>query len=235
MYQRLEKLDASRHAHLRRRRETSFSFAARVTAVPVAAAEFGDVARELPVVFLAADNPTPFVLMGLGPDTNAMVDARGRWLGTYVPASLRHYPFTLSQEDGKAMVAIDAAADAWIDDVWATEGDPVFSGIDTPSESTSHTINFMLTLAKSLDAARAVFKPLADAGLIVKRTLAVQPPSGEARAIGFFGVDLELLKAQPDSTLAGWVRDGTMALVHLHLASVANLQRLAAPTGAGEV
>src|SRR5690606_10325046 len=55
--------------------------------------EMADIAREYPVIFPDNGSELPAALLGLEPGQNAYVGADGRWRGSYIPATIRRYPF----------------------------------------------------------------------------------------------------------------------------------------------
>ncbi|HEV7268078.1 MAG TPA: SapC family protein [Falsiroseomonas sp.] len=77
----------------------SYAFAAEVNSVPVTAVEFAPAAAEYPVVFAGNEDAVfPAVILGARTNENLYVDAEGKWLGRYIPAFVRRYPFVFSQD-----------------------------------------------------------------------------------------------------------------------------------------
>jgi len=220
----LEKLDQGRHGHLRRRAVEDYRFAAEFSTVPVAAVEMVEAARTLPVVFIGADNPLPHVVLGLEPQSNAMVGRDGAWRAGYVPAALRHYPLALVPGDnGAPAVGIDAAAT-----VLGDEGHALFGTDGSHSDYVRQTVDFMTKLVAEYEVTRKALGQVVAAGLLVQRQAQIRVAGSEQpRGINYWAVDVERLHALPDATLAAWVRDHTMALIHSHLGSQGNFARLA--------
>lgn len=219
-----EKLDPARHAQLRRRTVEDYRFAAGIAAVPVGASEMVEACRSLPVVFLGAEDPTPHAIVGLAPGENALVGADGAWkAGVYVPAGLRHYPFALIDDEKTGIaVGVDAGSD-----LWGPEGQPLFGPDGTQTDFVGQTVRFMTALQAEYEIARSVFRPVLASGLLVQRRVRLKTKgSDQERGIIYWAVDPERLAAQSDSSLAGWVRNNTMALIHAHLGSQGNFARL---------
>src|SRR5437899_270151 len=83
-------------AHKSWQRHSNYTFAAQANVLPIVAAELVKLVPALPMGFVQTE--TGFQLMAitsLQPGTNFFVAPDGRWLGDYVPAVLRAYPFRL--------------------------------------------------------------------------------------------------------------------------------------------
>ena len=99
-------LDSVQHRRLKLKLPvTDWSVAGRLNALFVAAAEFADVCRDFPIVFVRAgkepdgrDQIAPIAVLGLTQNENLYVDGT-RWRGQYLPALLQSYPFCVARVD----------------------------------------------------------------------------------------------------------------------------------------
>ena len=71
------------------------------------------MAFEYPIVFVeGSDGWVPIVLFGLDATENQWVDRSGAWLGQYIPAFIRQYPFAIGRGESEApLVCIDEGSD----------------------------------------------------------------------------------------------------------------------------
>ena len=106
---------------------TGYAFAAQMNAVPVVAAELGRLVPTLPMGFVATETGLQLVaITALQPDTNLLIVPDGRWIGDYIPAVLRAYPFRLAKPEGseESILCFDESSHLLVD---AGEGGP-FAG-----------------------------------------------------------------------------------------------------------
>jgi hypothetical protein len=193
-------LDSTQHRQLRLRVPvTTWSLANRLNAIFVAAAEFAEVCREFPIVFVRAgkepdgrDAIAPIAVFGLVQNENLFV-AGDRWRALYMPAMLRAYPFCIAQlDDSRLAVCVDMAH-AGLNE---REGQSLFDAEGQPAE-------LLKTMTGHLE------KMEAD----IHRT----------RVVGRRLLELELLREMRfDATLP----DGVLGLIHLHWVSLGNMRRL---------
>jgi hypothetical protein len=118
-------LDNVEHAALRLRRGHGARFGDTVNQVAVFASEFAQVQREYPILFvrLAGEALQAVAILGFARDENLFLDG-ARWEADYVPALLRHRPFTLGSVAGEPAVFVDLADARVAAD--GEEGEPVF-------------------------------------------------------------------------------------------------------------
>ncbi|MEA3644323.1 MAG: SapC family protein, partial [Lamprobacter sp.] len=80
-------------------------FAAGEASVPLVAQELAKACHSLPIAFIRQqDYFTPAAVQGLQPGQNLFVAPDGRWLGPYIPAAYRGYPFALLPADTDQLV-----------------------------------------------------------------------------------------------------------------------------------
>lgn len=195
-----------------------FAFAAETPFVPVVTGEVAQAMHAYPIVFSAGD-AHPIAVMGV--ERENLFVTGGRWAeDAYVPAYVRRYPFGFIptiNPDG-FVLAIDAAADRLRED--GDEGVALFDDAE-PSELTRQALAFCDAFQGQAAATRAFADALVAANLLVDRRADVQLPDGRTLGLeGFQIVDVDQLAALPDETVVEWHRNGWLALVHYHLASL---------------
>lgn len=217
-------LDRQRHRDLRIKAGNS-SFAAKSQVVPLVAAEFADASLEYPIVFSrSADGKwTAMALTGTQPNRNAFVDAQGRWLGRYLPASLRRYPFILAEgEGGQLSVALDLAAA----NVGKT-GEPVFDDKGEPTRVVAGIMPLLIEFQQQAQLTSRWLKQFEEAGLLTAKTLQMGPAERPQAVFGgIWVIDETKLRALPDDTLSIWFKSGQISAIYAHLISLRNLAPL---------
>jgi len=119
------RLDNVQHAALRLRRGHGARFGEAVNQVAVFASEFAQVQREYPILFARTPEGAlqAVAILGFERDENLFLNGE-QWDAAYIPALLRHRPFTIGAAEGEPVVCVDLA-----DTRIATEaepGEPVF-------------------------------------------------------------------------------------------------------------
>src|ERR1035437_6405534 len=98
------------HAGKNWRRPPNFAFAAGEAVVPLVGVELAHAVVTMPIAFTAeADRYRLVALLSLVPGKNLFVAPDGKWLGGYIPAFFRGYPFRLWRQEGSetAVLCID--------------------------------------------------------------------------------------------------------------------------------
>lgn len=218
-------LSSREHAHWRLLPGDA-AFAAASHAVPLVLGEFAAAARCYPLVFVGED-AAPVAVLGLEAEHNRFVVA-DRWQsGAYVPAYVRRYPFVFArttQPDGHAL-AIDA--DAAMLRTEGDEGQPLFEADGQPSALTRQALQFCEAFTSEAAATAAFSAQLLASGVLVERQADVVRADGRTSSLlGFRVVDPDRFAALPEATVIAWHRQGWLAPVQFHLASLARFNDL---------
>ena len=222
-------LSRETHAKLKLLPVGSFEFARTMPLVRVVAAEIAQVAPNFPVVFLKEGEAfAPYALMGLAQGENLYVADDGRWLGFYVPAMLRRYPFMFGRApevaEGKAVLMIDDAM------LSPDEGEPLFTDDSSePSGPVARAIQFLTELELRAGRTAALVKTLADLDLMDLLPLQVNRTGSEPTPLGgMYVVNEAKLDALPDETFLALRRSGALSLAFAQILSLTQLGRLQA-------
>ena len=224
-------LDSVEHRRMRLRVPVAdWRVAANVNAMFVAAAEFGDVCREFPIVFVKAgkeadgsDAIAPIAVFGLMANQNLFLDG-ARWRANYMPAVLRAYPFCIGRiDDQRFAVCVDTAyAGADADDGVALFND---DGTQAPLLADMH--KHLETLETEIQRTRLVGKRLQELGLLQEMRFDATLPDGRKHTVdGFLTVDDKKATALSDAVVGELHRSGVLGLMHLHWVSMGNMRRL---------
>ena len=225
-------LDSATHRNLKLRMPvTDWTVANRLNAMFVAAAEFGDVCREFPIVFVKAgkeddgsDAIAPIAVFGLVQNENLYL-AGERWRAQYMPAVLRAYPFCIARIDAERFAIC-------IDTAWkgtsVLEGEPLFTEDGQQAELLKQMTPYLETLEAEIQRTRLVGKKLLELDVLREMRFDATLPDGKTISVdGFLTVDEDKLKALPDATIVDLQRTGVLGLIHAHQISLGNMRRLA--------
>jgi hypothetical protein len=224
-------LDSAQHRNLRLRLPiTDWTLANNLNGMFVAAAEFGDVCREFPIVFVKAgkepdgtDAIAPIAVFGMEQKENLYVSG-SRWRANYMPAVLRAYPFCIARiDDQRFAICVDTA---W-SGTSVLEGQPLFNEDGTQAELLQQMTKHLETLETEIQRTRLVGKKLLELDLLREMRFDATLPDGRQHTVdGFLTVDDEKLTKLSDAVVGELHRSGVLGLVHLHWVSLGNMRRL---------
>ena len=211
---------------------TDWSPAARLNALFVAATEFGDAARDFPLVFVRAGDDddgkpaiAPIAVFGLAKDENLFVEG-GAWRGIYMPALLRLYPFCIGRLDAERFAIC-------LDSGWSglsgTEGERLFDAEGQQSPFLNEMQRQLEVLDGETRRTRIMCRQLRDHDLLREMRFDATLPSGAKLAVdGFLTVDEKKLDALGDAAVLELHRSGLLGLIHAHYVSLGNMRKLLA-------
>lgn len=184
------------------------------------APELPEVMKSMPIAFSVHENSANVVaLLGLG-DQNLFVGGQGEWLGEYIPAVLRAWPFALVQQDEHRVVGLDADSAA----VTHGTGKRLFDDEGEPSEWLARTIRFLQSFSdQELVMARAV-SAIRQAGLLAPWEFKARQSEGnEVKITGLHQIDRKAFEALPDEDFLALRREGALPVVYAHIFSQRNV------------
>lgn len=226
-----EALDSVQHRNVKLRLPiTDWTVATRLNALFVAAAEFGEVCREFPIVFVKAgqdpdgkDAIAPIAVLGLMQNENLYVSGE-RWRAQYMPAILRMYPFCIARIDAERFAICVDKAFAGAN---TEEGQAVFDADGKPSELLQTMQKQLEGLETEIQRTRLVGQRLRELDLLRDMRFDVTLPDGRQHSVdGFLTIDEAKVTALPDTVVAELHRNGILGLMHLHWVSMGNMRRL---------
>ena len=218
-------VNRDRHGTLRWRAPQNFAFAAQRMLIPLVGAELPAAALSLPIAFVQQqDRYVPVAVLALERDQNLFVAEDGRWLGRYVPAELRAYPFTMQPtDDGRRVLCVDEDSACLTDSPDAT---PLFTEEGTPSQRLSQVLEFLASAERSRAATAIACAALQTHGVIVPWPISVRSDTGERQIEGLFRSDEAALNALSDEAFLEIRRTGALAVVYSQLLSMQHLSAL---------
>jgi len=235
MYGELQPLDREVHKNLKL--DTAQAVVSRVAdqnSVFLAAVEFGDACKEYPIVFVRAGEGgpngkpavAPLAVLGLKPGSNLFVQG-DQWLGNYVPAYVRRYPFAMARLDGNPNnLAV------CFDSKWAAFNDATGEALFKDGQPTEFLVNakgFLENFEQESERTRLICNLLSEMELLQDMRFEATLPDGQKLDVeGFMGLDEKKYAELPDDKILQLQRNGLIALIEMHRLSLSNMNRLAA-------
>lgn len=223
-------LEASRHRRLKIGALSDFAITRAMHGVFVAATEIPQAALEFPIVFVHTGerdaagkaSVSPIALLGLAQSENLFVEGP-RWDARYIPAFIRRYPFLTATLRGAPApgVMFDAAWSGFSEQ----EGEALFEADDQPAPALQRAIEFLERFEVEAQRTRSFCSRLVELDLLEEMKADATLPDGATFSVdGFRVVNADKLRDLPEPAVIEMQRNGMLMLLHLHLASMANLR-----------
>ncbi|MGB3455686.1 MAG: SapC family protein [Litorimonas sp.] len=206
-----------------------FEFVAESHFVPLTASEFANAAASFPVIF-AGEDRSPLAVMGIRAGENLFVEDGLFNNDFYLPAFARRYPFVLAadKDNDRFVVCVDEAATC------VTEKDvqqPFFDGEEL-SSFTQEAFEFLQSFERDRQATLAVVQELRDLDVFEPKEMHFQgqnadgTPAERQKIADYYAVSETKLRELPADKIKSLSERGILAVVHAHLISLGNWQRL---------
>lgn len=217
-------ISREQHTAKRWQRYTSYAFAAKDTVAPLVVQELRRACLSLPVGFVKAEKGFQLVaVQGLLPGQNLWVAPDGRWLGAYVPAAYRSYPFVLaSTADGRRVLCVREDSGLVND----REGESFFDEEGKPAQAVQDVLKFLEQVSASAQLTVRMCALLEEHGLIQPWNVKLRTEDAQRSAEGLYRVDEAAFNAVPAGTLDTLHKAGALPLVYCQLLSMQHMQKL---------
>ena len=215
------------------RRPSNYTFAAQSNILPVTVAELAKLVPAMPLGFVKTDSGFRFVaITSLQSGINLFVAPDGNWIGDYIPATVRAYPFQLvkPQDREESVLCIDTSTGLL---GGAGQGEAFFDG-DEPTQAIRDILNLLSETEQSRVVTQRLVDVLQSAGLIQPWMLNLQQGDKAVPVEGLFRIDEAALNALPNDDFIALRKAGALALAYGQLFSMNQLSVLpkAAEVGA---
>lgn len=230
-YRDVVPLSRERHANWFVDMAQGYGFTADTNSIYVAGTEFPMTSREYPIVFAMDSNKNlvPVALLGLRQNQNLMIADDGSWLGSYVPAYIRRYPFILANADAQAnsfAVCIDESYSGFNT---AGEGDRLINDDGEHGEILANSVKFLEEFHKHSEVTTTFCQTIAEAGLVESMQANFSMKSGSSFSLaGLHCVPRNKIKALSAEQLKLFVDRDYLDLLYLHIYSLSNMDKLIA-------
>ena len=203
------------------RRPSGYGFAATENAVALVGSEFARAALAMPIAFIEqAGQYVPAAVLSPIQGRNLFVGPAGQWLGGYVPAMLRTYPFRLARAPGseRASLCIDDAsvlipeANAGPEDFFAADG--------TLAPSLNAIVELLRRIEQDRPATDLAVAALVEARLIQAWPLTVTIGQEQVQVGGLHCVNEAALNALDDDKFLKLRKAGALVLADTQLLSM---------------
>ena len=226
LYQNVRPLNKNRHGDWSVKPTTGYGFARNTNSCFLMTVEFPKAAREFPIVFVKQeDDVFAAAVMGFRNDENLFVAENGEWIGHYVPAYIRRYPFIPSSDVGGEMtVCIDENFSGFSHD---GIGEPLFNEDGVPGEILESSMAFLRDFQGQSQLTLEFCKEIEKLDILEPMGVRVDLNSGDSFALNnFMVVNRDRLANLDPEKVQSLMKSGGLEVIYAHLASMDNFETL---------
>ena len=221
---RLSPVSRERHVGKRWRRPVNFAAAAGDAVVPVVGGEIARLALAMPIAFIEQSGRYQLVaVLSLTPGRNMFVAPDGRWVGGYVPAWHRSYPFRLLQPQGSDEAVLCVDDEATLAGDGESGGEDFFDADGAVSPALRPIVDLLLENERSRKVTEVAVLALAEAGVIQPWPITVKSAEGEKAITGLHRIDEAALNALSDGDFVKLRQASALPLAYAQLLSMGQL------------
>lgn len=208
------------------KRVTNYAFAAQVNIVQIVAIELPNLIPIMPLGFVQTGSIFELVaITSLQPGANLYVAPDGRWLGSYIPAALRGYPFRMAKplDTEGSVLCIDEGSGLVVE---AGQGEAFFDDIGAPTQATKDTLDFLVQVERSGLVTQAAVDALQAAELIQPWPINLQNGDQAVAVEGLFRINEVALNVLPDEDFLMLRKAGALLVAYAQMLSMNQLGEL---------
>jgi hypothetical protein len=193
---------------------------------PLMLQEFPAAAHHYPIFFIKDEQNNTFTataVFGLKDGENVFIE-NDAWVGGYLPASLRGYPFTLARAGEEQLIlCVNEQADI----VSKTEGQALFTADGKPTEFFEGINTFFKEFIDANNVSTNIMTQLAELGLFRADGLQYRNSAGEEKRVnGFYVIDREKLDALTDEQFLSLRKFGVLPAIYAHFSSLERISEV---------
>jgi hypothetical protein len=224
---KLVAVSKSTHSQKVWRRPANYQFAATESLAQIVLAEVVQVASWMPIVFVQQkeDRYAAVAMMSPMQRHNLFVGPDGQWLGGYVPASLRSYPFRLLRREGSEQMALCIDEDSGLVKEGDEQGENFFTANGEPSQVLSQLMETLRRVEGSRVATELAMASLAEAGVIEQWPLQVQVGDKKSGINDLYRINESALAALDDEVFLKLRKTGALRLAYAQVMSMGQIAR----------
>jgi SapC len=180
-------------------RPQNYGFAGADALAPVVGAELGAAALSIPLGFLEQGGRFSIVaVLSLVPGQNMFVAPDGRWLGSYVPACFRTYPFRMLPQQGTDKLVLCTDEESGLIHDEGSVGEKFFDEEGGISPALKPIFDLLMEVERSRWATGLAVAALAEAGVIRHWDIKVKSEQGQQAISGLHRIDEGALRSLPN-------------------------------------
>lgn len=182
---------------------------------------------EMPIGFIKTKSIySPIGILGLQSESNLFISKEGKWIGRYLPALLRSYPFLLAEDESKEdsyILCVDEDSGLLTDD---NKELPFYAEDGSLGSRVKTLLELLYQVNRNRVSTLKSCKLLDTYGLIKPWPLVIKHDEGEHDVEGFYAVDETALNELDGSAFLELRKSGALHLAYCQLLSMQNIKVL---------
>ncbi len=228
LYLKLVPLNNRKHLSLRVKEQVNFSFTKNCNAAILTTAEFEKASKIYPVLFVRdGDDIVPCALFGIEQGQNLFLKWNHQWDASYIPASIRRYPFSLvkvvHEQKKDHIVCIDEASP-----LTGKQGEySLFQKNGKQSQYLREKIQFLQEYQVEYEHTQQFVNALRKLELLEPMSANISLVNGETLSItGFYTIDKNKFRNLNKEHYFELIQNDDMKLIYEHFSSLDNFASL---------
>lgn len=204
---------------------SDYRFALEDTLMPLLISELSKAALSIPFGFIKQAEKWSIVgLAGFQLGRNHFITQAGEWVGRYIPAHYRAYPFSIAlSEGGEELLCVHEDSPCLSEN---PEDTPFFDAQGNPSEALQGVMRFLYQCQRDEEKTQRALESLAVHGLFAPWEIKVQDDTQEISFTRLCRFDEEALHRLAPEALSEITQNGGIMLGCCQLLSMQHLQEL---------
>ena len=211
-------------------RSFNYSFSNKDCLCPITMAEIPHIVQQAPLVFVKNDLSVfgIFMLQSYTQQTNNFCDNNGKWLGSYIPARYRQYPFYLanSKNGEEKLLCFDQNSNL-INKKTSKTSVPLFDDQGEVTEHIKNVINFLKTVEQNRIVTQKMIDAIENNSLFEQWNLKIKSNESELKVNGLWTISRTKLANLSEKALGGLHKLNALELIYSHFLSLSKVQSVA--------
>ena len=196
---------------------------------PLVLDEIDRAATEAPIIFVA-DNQNKFnlcMLLGFQPQKNVFLNESNRWIGGYVPAIYRSYPFALLKDEktDKKILCYDTRSGVIVKNP-SGESKKLFEKDGTNTDFLNSILNFVTTLDEKKKSTFVAIEMINEYKLFEKWELKLKNKEKTEAIRGLWKISKEKFEKLDKEQFSNLRDIGCLPMIYGHFISLYNINKL---------
>jgi len=225
MYKNVKILNPKEHSFFRYQAPDNLFFAKDLNIIPISFSEVKLLCCDFPIVVIGEENNLTLAIL-TGHKKNSAVDEKsGKWIGEYLPAFLRRYPFIFVEDKEKKTLHFGFDMESGCFN--SPEGEALFDMSGNPSKTVTTFMKFLESYGKEIQLTTNILNRLYEIGVLEQAQYKIEREGQEEENIGGFMVFNKEKQSKLDrKSFLEIAKNNWYELIELEILSLKNIKNI---------